>query len=162
MRKEENEFLIVCVPAFSTTVTSQSALSSSIVFTGEPVLAIVLAVTPCAASICCALLGIDSVSLIMRIRFRAWAPRESATRQRLGLDLWPVVSLEHGSGMILVARDLTGENTWRVLLTLDGSRSSMEALRTMIRYFKCVVAGRNLHARSRNSVGAFRRRAGIV
>ena len=43
--------------------------------------------------------------------------------------------LEHGSGMILVARDLTGENTWRVLLTVDGSRSSMQALRTMIKYF---------------------------
>src|SRR6185295_13842306 len=34
-----------------------------------------------------------------------------------------------------VARDLIGENTWRVLLAVDGSRSSMQSLRAMINYF---------------------------
>lgn len=54
------------------------------------------------------------------------------------VGIGPVASrvLEHGSGTILVARDLIGDNTWRVLLAVDGSRSSMQALRAMINYFK--------------------------
>jgi nucleotide-binding universal stress UspA family protein len=56
-------------------------------------------------------------------------------RSKLGIG--PVASrvVEHGTGMILVARGLTGENSWRVLLAVDGSGSSRQALRAITRYF---------------------------
>lgn len=58
-------------------------------------------------------------------------------RDRSALGIGSVASrvLEHGSGMILVARGLTGENNWGVLLAVDGSGSSRDALRAMTRYF---------------------------
>lgn len=48
----------------------------------------------------------------------------------------PVASrvVEHGNGLVLVARELSGENNWRVLLAIDSSGSSSQALRAITRY----------------------------
>lgn len=56
-------------------------------------------------------------------------------RSKLGIG--PVASrvVEHGTGMILVARELTSESNWRVLLAVDGSASSRQALRAIRRCF---------------------------
>ncbi len=56
-------------------------------------------------------------------------------RSKLGIG--PVASrvVEYGTGTVLVARALTSENNWRVLLTVDGSASSRQALRAMTKYF---------------------------
>ena len=56
-------------------------------------------------------------------------------RSKLGIG--PVASrvVEHGTGTVLVARELTSESNWRVLLTVDGSASSRQALRAITRYF---------------------------
>ena len=58
-------------------------------------------------------------------------------RDRSRLGIGPVASrvVEHGKGTVLVARELTSETNWRVLLTVDGSGSSRQALGAMIRYF---------------------------
>ena len=49
----------------------------------------------------------------------------------------PVASrvVEHGTGLVLVARELISENNWRVLLAVDSSASSSQALRAITRYF---------------------------
>jgi nucleotide-binding universal stress UspA family protein len=56
-------------------------------------------------------------------------------RSKLGIG--PVASriVEHGTGTSLVARELTSESNWRVLLAVDGSASSRQALRAMTKYF---------------------------
>ena len=56
-------------------------------------------------------------------------------RSKLGIG--PVASriVEHGTGTTLVARELTSESNWRVLLAVDGSASSRQALRAMTKYF---------------------------
>ncbi len=58
-------------------------------------------------------------------------------RDQSKLGIGPVASrvLEHGNGMVLVARELGSESNWRVLLTVDSSASSTQALRAMTRYF---------------------------
>jgi nucleotide-binding universal stress UspA family protein len=49
----------------------------------------------------------------------------------------PVASrvVEHGTGLVLVARELSSENNWRVLLAVDSSASSSQALKAINRYF---------------------------
>jgi nucleotide-binding universal stress UspA family protein len=49
----------------------------------------------------------------------------------------PVASrvVEHGTGLVLVARELSSDNNWRVLLAVDSSASSGQALRAISRYF---------------------------
>jgi nucleotide-binding universal stress UspA family protein len=58
-------------------------------------------------------------------------------RDRSQLGIGPVAGrvVEHGTGTVLVARELTSESNWRVLLTVDGSASSRQALRAMTKYF---------------------------
>jgi nucleotide-binding universal stress UspA family protein len=58
-------------------------------------------------------------------------------RDRSKLGIGPVASrvLEHGTGMVLVARELSSDNSWRVLLTVDSTASSTQALRAMTKYF---------------------------
>jgi len=56
-------------------------------------------------------------------------------RSKLGIG--PVANrvVEHGTGTTLVARELTSESNWRVLLAVDSSASSRQALRAITRYF---------------------------
>ena len=58
-------------------------------------------------------------------------------RDQSKLGIGPVASriVEHGTGMVLVARELSSESSWRVLLAVDGSASSTQALRVITRYF---------------------------
>ena len=53
------------------------------------------------------------------------------------LGIGPVASrvAEHGTGTILVARELTSGNNWRALVAVDGSASSRQALQAITRYF---------------------------
>jgi len=57
------------------------------------------------------------------------------------LGIGPVTSrvVEHGTGTILVARELTSDSNWRVLLAVDGSDSSEQALRAMVRHFNAAA-----------------------
>jgi nucleotide-binding universal stress UspA family protein len=57
-------------------------------------------------------------------------------RSQFGLG--PVASrvVEHASGTVLVARDLTGESNLRVLVGLDGSLASKHAIQTLMRCFE--------------------------
>lgn len=58
-------------------------------------------------------------------------------RDQSKLGIGPVASriVEHGAGMVLVARELSSESGWRVLLAVDGSASSTQALSVITRYF---------------------------
>lgn len=58
-------------------------------------------------------------------------------RDRSKLGIGPVASrvVEHGTGTVLVARALTSGNNWRVLLAVDGSGSSRQALSALTRCF---------------------------
>ena len=58
-------------------------------------------------------------------------------RDRSKLGIGPVASrvVEHGTGTVLVARELSGENNWRVLLAVDGSGSSRQAQKALTEYF---------------------------
>lgn len=62
-------------------------------------------------------------------------------RDRSKLGIGPVASrvVEHGRGMILVARELGGDSSWRVLLAVDGSASSAQALRAINTYFNAAA-----------------------
>jgi nucleotide-binding universal stress UspA family protein len=61
----------------------------------------------------------------------------TGNRDQSKLGIGPVASrvVEHGSGMVLVARKLSSESNWRVLLTVDSSASSTQALSVIARYF---------------------------
>lgn len=58
-------------------------------------------------------------------------------RDQSNPGIGPVASrvAEHGTGLVLVARELSSENNWRVLLAVDSSASSSQALRAITRYF---------------------------
>ena len=58
-------------------------------------------------------------------------------RDRSKLGIGPVASrvVEHGTGTVLVARELASESNWRVLLAVDGSGSSRQALKALTTYF---------------------------
>lgn len=54
---------------------------------------------------------------------------------KLGIGAVASRVVEYGTGMTLVARELTGGNNWRVLLAVDGSGSSRQALKALTTYF---------------------------
>ena len=58
-------------------------------------------------------------------------------RDRSKLGIGPVASrvVEYGTGIILVARELEPDSSWRVLLAVDGSASSNRALSAINAYF---------------------------
>lgn len=58
-------------------------------------------------------------------------------RDQSKAGIGPVASriVEHGTGLVLVARELISENNWRVLLAVDSSASSSQALKAINRYF---------------------------
>jgi nucleotide-binding universal stress UspA family protein len=61
--------------------------------------------------------------------------RSRYSRSELGLG--PVASrvVEYAPGTVLVARELSGETSLRVLIGIDGSLASKNALRTLVSYF---------------------------
>jgi nucleotide-binding universal stress UspA family protein len=62
--------------------------------------------------------------------------RSRYNRSELGLG--PVASrvVEHAPGAVLLARELSGDSPFRVLVGLDGSIASKHALKAMIAYFE--------------------------
>ncbi|MGH9872920.1 MAG: universal stress protein [Pyrinomonadaceae bacterium] len=58
-------------------------------------------------------------------------------RDRSKLGIGPVASrvVEHGTGTILVGRELASGSNWRALVAVDGSDSSKQALQAMTKYF---------------------------
>lgn len=58
-------------------------------------------------------------------------------RDQSKLGIGPVASriVEHGTGMVLVARELSTDSSWRVLLAVDSSSFATQALSALTRYF---------------------------
>lgn len=147
LRKEENEFMILCVaPEFSGGKADEASShvrsiyeqrmireTESILNRAQQILAEQGTNATTAARF-----GSPAKTILeLSADFDVTVVGATGKRDISKVGIGPVATrvLEHGSGMILVARDLTGENTWRVLLAVDGSRSSMQALRVMINYF---------------------------
>jgi nucleotide-binding universal stress UspA family protein len=148
LRKEENEFLVVCVvPEFAGPEVAEkrkervrSTYKQRMTKEAESILKNaqqILAAQGIAASTITKFGSPAKVILELAADCDVTVVGATGKRDLSKVGIGPVASrvVEHGSGTILVARDLTGENTWRVLLTVDGSRSSMEGLRVLINYF---------------------------
>ena len=148
LRKEENEFVILCVmPEFSgpkaheaSNKRVRSNYEQGMIRETESILNSAqqtLAAQGINASTIARFGSPAKTILELSADFDVTVVGATGKRDTSKIGIGPVASrvLEHGSGIILVARDLTGENTWRALLTVDGSRSSMQALRAMIKYF---------------------------
>lgn len=145
--KEENEFLILCVaPEFSggkvdeTSNHVRSTYEQRMIRETESILnrtQQTLAAQGISAGTAARFGSPAKTILELSADFDVTVVGATGKRDISTVGIGPIASrvLEHGSGMILVARDLAGENTWRVLLAMDGSRSSMQALRAMINYF---------------------------
>ncbi|HSE21356.1 MAG TPA: universal stress protein [Pyrinomonadaceae bacterium] len=146
LRKEENEFLILCVaPEFSgrkadeASSHARSTYEQRLIRETESILnraQRILAEQGINASTAARFGSPAKTILELSAGFDVTVVGATGKRDISKVGIGPVATrvLEHGSSMILVARDLIGENTWRVLLAVDGSRSSMQALRTMIDY----------------------------
>jgi len=61
--------------------------------------------------------------------------RSRLNRSELGLGPAASRVVEHAPGIVLVARDFSGNSNLRVLVGLDGSSASKHALRAMMAYF---------------------------
>ena len=148
LRKEENEFLVLCVmPEFSGRKNDEasnhvrSTYEQRSIRETESILnraQQTLAAQGINASTAARFGSPAKTILDLSADFDVTVVGATGKRDISKVGIGPVASrvLEHGSGTILVARDLVGENTWRALLAVDGSRSSMRALRAMIDYFK--------------------------
>ena len=148
LRKEENDFLVLCVmPEFSGRKNDEasnhvrSTYEQRSIRETESILnraQQTLAAQGINASTAARFGSPAKTILDLSADFDVTVVGATGKRDISKVGIGPVASrvLEHGSGTILVARDLVGENTWRALLAVDGSRSSMRALRAMIDYFK--------------------------
>lgn len=148
LRKEENEFVVLCVmPEFSGRKDDEasnhvrSTYEQRMIRETESILTRAqqtLAAQGINASTAARFGSPAKTILELSVDFDVTVVGATGKRDISKVGIGPVASrvLEHGSGTILVARDLIGENTWRALLAVDGSRSSRRALIAMIDYFK--------------------------